>query len=113
MSVGAYGIIRPSDVSPADVEIYYHYVASRTYTEEVTLKRLNSSDVLLPVFHNSETTDDANAPNTEILGGLYSLKLSSDDFSELGIYTLHIRPKQIRTTITDCGILASLPSQFG
>jgi hypothetical protein len=31
----------------------------------------------------------------------------------LGIYTLHIRPKQIRTTITDCGILASLPSVRG
>jgi hypothetical protein len=59
------------------------------------------------------TTDDASAPNVEILGGLYNLKLSSVDFSELGVYTIHIRPKQIRTTITDCGILASLPSVRG
>ena len=29
------------------------------------------------------------------------------------MYTLHIRPKQIRTSITDCGILASLPSVRG
>lgn len=107
------GIIRPSDVSPADLEIYYHYVASRIYTASVTLKRLDPQDILTPVFHNSDTTDDVSAPNTEILGGLYNLKLSSDDFSELGIYTLHIRPKQIRTTITDCGILASLPSVRG
>jgi hypothetical protein len=113
MSVGSFGIIRPSDVSPEDVEIYFHYVPDRNATSEVTLKKIDSLSVLTPVFHNSETTDDVNAPNVEILGGLYNLRLSSDDFSDLGIYTLHIRPKQIRTSITDCGILASLPSVRG
>lgn len=113
MAVGSYGIIRPSDVSPEDVEIFYHYVSGRTSDVTAELKKLNSSDVLTPVFHNVNTTSDASAPNVEILGGLYNLKLSSVDFSELGIYTLHIRPKQIRTTITDCGILASLPSVRG
>lgn len=113
MAIGSYGIIRPADVSPEDVEIYYHYVANRTSTSEVTLKRLSSVDILTPVFHNSDTTDDTNAPNVEILGGLYNLKLTASDFSDLGIYTLHMRPKQIRTTITDCGILASLPSVRG
>lgn len=113
MAQGSYGIIRPSDVSPGDVEIFYHYVSGRTSDVTAVLKRLNSSDVLTPVFHNSSTTNDVSAPNVEILGGLYNLKLSSVDFSELGVYTLHIRPKQIRTTITDCGILASLPSVRG
>jgi hypothetical protein len=113
MAVGSYGIIRPSDISPQDVEIYYHYVEDRLSTSEVTLKKLNSADILTPVFHNVNTTSDTTAPNNEILGGLYNLKLNSNDFSELGIYTLHIRPKQIRTTITDCGILVSLPSVRG
>lgn len=113
MAIGSYGIVRPSDVSPVDVDILYHYVPTRKYTETVTLKRLNAQDVLTPVYHNSDTTDDTTAPNVEILGGLYNLKLSSDDFSQLGVYTLHIRPKQIRTTITDCGVLASLPSVRG
>ena len=113
MAVGSYGIIRPSDVSPDDVEIFYHYTSGRTSTSAVTLKKLISTDVLTPVYHNSDTTDDASAPNTEILGGLYNLKLSADDFSNLGVYTLHIRPKQIRTSITDCGVLASLPSVRG
>ena len=113
MAVGSYGIIRPSDVSPEDVEIFYHSVSGRTSDVTAELKKLNSSDVLTPVFHNVNTTSDASAPNVEILGGLYNLKLSSVDFSELGVYTLHIRPKQIRTTITDCGILASLPSVRG
>lgn len=113
MAIGSYGIIRPADISPADVDIFYHYVANRVATSAVTLKKLTSADILTPVYHNSDTTDDTNAPNVEILGGLYNLKLNSSDFSELGIYTLHIRPKQIRTSITDCGILASLPSVRG
>ena len=113
MAVGSYGIVRPADVSPADVEIFYHYTSGRTSTAPVTLKKLISTDVLTPVYHNSDTTDDTAAANAEILGGLYNLKLSADDFSNLGIYTLHIRPKQIRTTITDCGVLASLPSVRG
>ena len=107
------GVVRPSDVSPEDVEIIYHYVVDRNANSEVTLKSLDAATILTPVYHNSDTTDDANAPNVEILGGLYNLKLESGDFSELGIYTLHIRPKQIRTKITDCGVLASLPSVRG
>jgi hypothetical protein len=113
MAVGSYGIIRPADVSPEDVEIYFHYVSGRTSDATATLKRLSTNDVLTPVFHNTDTTDDTSAPDVEILGGLYNLKLTAADFSDLGIYTLHIRPKQIRTTITDCGILASLPSVRG
>jgi hypothetical protein len=113
MAVGSYGIVRPADVSPADVEILFHYVTGRTSTAPVTLKKLKSEDILTPVYHNSNTTDDTAAPDVEILGGLYNLKLSASDFTDLGIYTLHIRPKQIRTTITDCGILASLPSVRG
>ncbi len=113
MAVGSYGIIRPADVSPEDVEILYHYTSGRTSTSAVTLKKLTSTDILTPVYHNTETTDDADAPDVEILGGLYNLKLTTDDFSELGIYTLHIRPKQIRTIIQDCGVLASLPSVRG
>lgn len=111
MSIGSYGTIRPADVSPADVEIFLHYVPERISTSEVTLTKLNSEDILTPIFHNEETSPDANT--NEVLGGLYNLKLSSDVFSNLGIYTLHLRPKQIRTSITDCGVLASLPSVRG
>lgn len=113
MAVGSYGIIRPADVSPADVEIFYHFVSGRTSNAPVTLTKLNAESILTPVFHNENTTTDVDARGVEVLGGLYNLKLTSDDFTDLGIYTLHIRPKQIRTTISDCGILASLPSVRG
>jgi len=118
MATGAYGIVRPADVSPEDVDIYFHYVKDRNVTSEVTLKTLDATSVLTPVYHNDDTSgaDTSSYPpvsNVEILGGLYNLKLEAVDFSDLGIYTLHLRPKQIRTKITDCGVLASLPSVRG
>lgn len=113
MAVGSYGVVRPADVSPDDVEILYHYVPNRLSTSTVTLKKLTSNQVLTPIYQTSGTTTDTLAQNVEVLGGLYNLKLNADDFTDLGIYTLHLRPKQIRTTITDCGVLASLPSVRG
>jgi hypothetical protein len=47
------------------------------------------------------------------LGGLYNLKLPATEFNKIGIYTLMIRPAQIRTTLTDCGVLSALPSVKG
>jgi hypothetical protein len=118
MAIGSYGTVRPADVSPEDVDIYYHYVKDRNTTSTVTLKTLDATSVLTPVYHNDDTVgnDPSLYPpvaNTEILGGLYNLKLEAIDFSELGVYTLHLRPKQIRTKIPDCGVLASLPSVRG
>lgn len=112
MSIGSYGTVRPADVNPSDVEIFYHYSSDRS-DDNFTLKKLNSDEVLKPLTHNSNTTDDTIAQNNEIIGGLYNLKLKTEDFSELGYYSVYVRPKQIRTSITDCGILASLPSVRG
>ena len=50
MAVGSYGIVRPADVSPDDVEILYHYVSGRTSTAPVTLKKLTSNEVLFICF---------------------------------------------------------------
>jgi len=110
MAIGSYGIKRPADVSPEDVDIYYHYVKDRRFTADVDYRKLVSTEVLTPVYNVDEV---GTISEVEILGGLYNLKLKSEDFSDLGIYTLHIRPKQIRTKITDCGVLASLPSVRG
>jgi hypothetical protein len=114
MAVGSYGIVRPADVSPDDVEILYHFVNDRLATTTPVLKKLSSKTILTPIYHNAQTiTGDTAAQGVEILGGMYNLKLLANDFSRLGVYTLHLRPKQIRTTITDCGVLASLPSVRG
>jgi hypothetical protein len=110
MALGTYGIVRPADVSPEDVEIILHYTESRDTTNNFTLKKLNTANILTPYFHNANTGGNA---DVEILGGLYNLKLPSSEFNKKGIYTLMIRPAEIRTTILDCGVLSALPNVKG
>jgi hypothetical protein len=110
MAIGTYGTLRPSDVSPDDVEIILNYTPSRDVTNSFVLKRLDASTILRPYFNNSETGGNN---GVEILGGLYNLTLPADEFNQLGIYTLYLRAAQIRTTITDCGILSALPNVKG
>jgi len=112
MAIGSFGNIRPSDVDSSDVEIFCNFSSDRTENPSTTYFKKLSSDILNPVIHTSETIDDETSVS-DILGGLYNLTLDSADFSELGVYTLYIRPKEIRCRIADCGILASLPSVRG
>lgn len=113
MAIGSYGTKRVSDVSVDDIEIIYHYSKTLNSNEVPILKKLDASNILTPVFHNSLTTNDVTAVNNELLGGMYNLKLETQDFSNLGFYTLFIRPKVIKTVISDCGVLSSLPSVRG
>jgi hypothetical protein len=110
MALGSYGTIRPSDVSPEDVEIILLYTESRDVTNNFTLKKLNAPSILTPYFHNTATGGN---PNIEVIGGLYNLQLPAEEFNALGIYTLVIRPIEIRTLITDCGVLSALPNVNG
>ena len=110
MALGTYGTVRPADMSPEDVEIILNYTPSRDVTTNFVLTKLNAEDILTPYFHSSTTGGNA---DVEILGGLYNLKLPAEEFNKIGIYTLYIRPVEIRTTITDCGVLSSLPNVKG
>ena len=110
MATGSYGTIRPADVSPEDVEIILNYTPSRDQTNNFVLTKLDAKSILRPYFNNNNTGGN---PNVEILGGLYNLTLPSTTFNRIGIYTLYIRPAQIRTRILDCGVLAALPNVRG
>ena len=110
MAIGSYGTIRPSDVSPSDVEIIMNYTATRDVTDSFVLTTLDAQTILRPYFNNSETGGNA---GVEVLGGLYNLTLPANQFNALGIYTLYLRPAQIRTSITDCGVLSALPNVKG
>jgi hypothetical protein len=106
MATGTYGIVRPADVNPSDVEITVFYATNRNTTNTRVFK-LNSSNLI--------QIDNPNKIGTgfEIFGGLYTLKLPLNDFSAKGIYTIVIKPVEIRTTIVDCGILSSSPDIKG
>ena len=110
MAIGSYGTIRPSDVSPADVDIIMNYTPTRDVTDQFVLTKLDAQTILRPYFANSETGGNA---GVEVLGGLYNLTLPANQFNALGIYTLYIRPAEIRTIISDCGVLSALPNVKG
>lgn len=110
MATGTYGTIRPADVSPEDVEIILNYTPSRDETDNFVLTKLDAKSILRPYF-NSQTT--GGVADVEILGGLYNLRLPAEQFNKIGIYTLFVRPAQIRTTILDCGVLSALPNVKG
>ena len=109
MAIGSY-TIRPSDVSPQDVEIIMNYTPTRDVTDQFVLTKLDAPTILKPYFANTETGGNA---GVEVLGGLYNLTLPANQFNALGIYTLYLRPAQIRTVITDCGVLSALPNVKG
>jgi hypothetical protein len=106
MATGVYGTIRPTDVSPNDMEIYYHYSPSRATTGNVNLIKISNPNNII------KKVDDPNYPG-EIFGGMYTLTLPTSIFNLKGIYSLIIRPKQIRTKISDCGILSAFPDVKG
>jgi hypothetical protein len=110
MATGIYGTVRSADVSPEDVEIILNFTPSRDETENFVLTKLDAPSILRPYFNNASTGGNA---DVEILGGLYNLKLPADQFNKIGIYTLLIRPAQIRTKILDCGVLSALPNVRG
>jgi hypothetical protein len=110
MAIGSYGTIRPSDVSPEDVQIIMNYTPSRDVTDNFVLTELDAQTILKPYFNNTQTGGNA---GVEVLGGLYNLTLPAEQFNALGFYTLYLRPAQIKTVITDCGVLSALPNVKG
>ena len=101
MAVGNYGTVRPADVSLNDIEVWLHYTPNRNSVGDTTLTKLTTNEVL------SEMTNPNNTNNVEIFGGMYTLTLPSTLFAQKGIYTLHIKPVEIRTRILDCGVLSA------
>lgn len=107
MANGVYGTVRPADVSLEDVEVFLHYSPNRGSFGDSQLTKLNTNEVL-------EKISNPNNLNTfEIFGGLYTLKLPANIFGLKGIYSIVIKPLEIRTKITDSGVLSSQPNIKG
>ena len=102
MAIGNYGTKRLSSVPTGDIEVLYSYVGTRNVEPTNDFK---------PVVGGGLTT--LNQPDGDILPGYFNLKLPADQFSNVGIYNLMIRPRVITTTITDCGVLAAFPNIKG
>ena len=110
MSTGNYGTIRPANVSPDDVDIFYTYTPSRDVPPVNPIRVLDANSVLTQ-FNNPIPVGGTGVQ--PILPGLYNMILPSDLFSQKGYYTIMIRPKQYYVTLSDCGVLSAYPDIRG
>lgn len=106
MATGVYGTVRAADVSPNDMEIFYHYTPSRASSGNLQLIKIDNPNEII------KKVDDPSNPG-QIFGGMYTLTLPTNIFNLKGFYNLIIRPKQIKTKIIDCGILSAFPDIKG
>jgi hypothetical protein len=118
MSVGTYGIVRPADVNPEDVEIFYHYTPSRDVVNTGVLQKLDPTQVLIKIdaYKDNKGASGLSTEagvNFQVFGGMYTLKLPVQNFSAKGFYTIIIKPIEIRTTIIDVGVLTAYPDTKG
>ena len=111
MSQGTYGIVRGADITPDDCEIFYHFTPSRDNNTDTTLNKLNANDVLIKIDNPNKT--QSGVSGFEIFGGMYTLKLPAATFGVKGFYTIMIKPIEIRTQITDVGVLSAFPDTSG
>jgi hypothetical protein len=109
MSLGTFGTKRLASTSPVDMDVYIIYSPDRNADSDISISFKRGNEVISPITHTSDTQGSSN----EALGGMYNLNLNSNIFSEKGIYTIHVRPAEIRTTIEDCSALAAFPSTKG
>ena len=112
MAVGIFGVVRPSDVSIDDIDVYYNYTPNRETVNNIIIK-LNSSEILSYNYLPDEEQILPIGENNNILEGLYNLRLPATVFGQLGLYTIYLKPKKVNTTIVDCSVLSSLPSVKG
>jgi hypothetical protein len=110
-ATGTYGNVRPSDISPDDVEVFYHYTPSRDKIGNTNLIKLDSNEVLFKIDNPNKS--QSNVTTVEVFGGMYTLKLPTTTFSAKGFYTIYIKPAEIRTKIVDCGTLSAYPDIKG
>jgi hypothetical protein len=107
MATGTYGIVRPADVTQDDMEVFYTFAESRDKIGSNLVKITNPNDVLIKLNNPNRTGA------FEMFGGMYTLKLPTNLFSSKGIYTIIIKPVEIRTTIVDVGVLSAFPDIKG
>ena len=103
-----YGTKRPANITSDDVDIFYSYRPSRAEdsAEYSTFKKLDSKLLM-------NTSGKTDGGNVEVLPGMFDLRLPLDIFGNLGIYTIYIKPKEIRTTILHISTLAAYPDVRG
>lgn len=107
MSLGSFGNIRLSDIEITNIDVSYIYTPSRNVPLSGGFIKLNALDVLSQV--QNPNSNNVN----EIQPGFYTLRLPVGTFNSKGFYYILLKPREIRTTIKDVGVLFNNPTIQG
>jgi hypothetical protein len=102
MAIGNYGTKRLVNVPSTDIEVLYSYTPNRN--EPTTNNFVVLDNAIIRTNQQS---------NGNVMDGFYNLRLPATQFSNVGLYTVIIRPIELITEITDCGVLAAFPDIKG
>ena len=104
---GLYGTVRSAKIDPnKDAEMFYFYRPNRSTTADnfKDFKPLATSNLV--ASHAEGITD--------VLPGMFNLRLPLDTFNDTGIYTVYIRPKEyFPVNLLDVSVLADYPDIRG
>jgi hypothetical protein len=98
MSLGVFGSKKLADVTKDDVDVLYSYSPSQESVGELVLK---------PMFDNISPADFQKLFGAD---GVYKMRLPAAVFTDLGYYTILVKPKAFETQILDCSFVVSTVS---
>ena len=108
-ALGAYGLSIPINIKDSEisnlVDISFCYHETRSY-DSIT----NAAFKTLP---SGVLTRAKREDGTDVVEGMYNLQLPLSEFNKKGFYTVYIKPREIRASITDIGTLTACPDVRG
>ena len=87
MATGNYGIVRPSDVSSEDVQIFYNFTSNRQ-TAPGSMFELDATSLLTELVQPTTVNGIQQS-----FVGVKNLTLPADTFGGLGIYNIVIKKR--------------------
>lgn len=114
MANNLYGTVRQAQFNPStDADIFYYYRPTRS-SEDSSFTGFKKLDDASQMLRQSTVEQDVASNGSDLnLPGMYTLSLPVDIFSNVGIYTVYIVPKEIVCEIKDIGVLSSYPDISG
>lgn len=110
---GVYGTVKPAYLTTSnietDVEILYSYRENRG-AEQGAFMAVPSGETNTWLTPVEITLDD---DSKEIVPGAFNLHLPMSIFSSKGIYTVYIKPREVKANILDVGVLSEYPDVRG
>lgn len=108
-ALGAYGLSIPINIKDSEisnlVDISFCYHETRSY-DSIT----NAAFKTLP---SGVLTRARREDGSDVVEGMYNLQLPLSEFNKKGFYTVYIKPKEIKASITDIGTLTAFPDVRG